>query len=521
MERIVTQASYASDAAEAEPRARRIVDLHVQFRERLATIISSCWSAAIPFGPRRKTTRGYASAGRGLGAAPEGAGDAPSRRSIVAQVLNLAWPVVIEQMLGMAVGLVNTYIVGHLGAAPLAAVGLSTQLSNLMVALFSAVGVGSTALVARHIGAGERDEAERIAGQSLLLAMGVGLIAAIPCLVGGRWLLTVLGGATDVVALGRAYLLAVGTTMPLMAILFIGNATLRGAGDTRTPMAVMAAVNVTNVLVSWNLVRGVGPLPALGVAGAGIGAAAGVGVGGLIVATILLRGRSTAGLKVMSRALRLHPGRVRRLLRIGLPGGIEQVLMRLAQLVLVAIVAELGTAAYAGHQLGIQMLSVAFMPGFAFSVAATTLVGQELGREAPRRAEACVYTASGIAVGLMCSIGVVAFLLAEPLLRVFTPDAEVIAQGLYAVRGCALIELSLAAYFVFAGALRGAGDTRFVLLAQVTAISLVRLPLAYRLGLTFGLGLTGVWVAIILDMTTRATLLTLRFRRGAWKWIRV
>jgi MATE family multidrug resistance protein len=393
-------------------------------------------------------------------------------------------------------------------------------LSLLLAALFSAVGVGSTALVARHIGAGEPEEAKRIAGQSLLLALVVGLIAALPCLLLGRVLLTTLGGAEDVVTLSRSYLFAVGTTMPLMAILYIGNAALRGAGDTRTPMIVMGLVNLTNVVTSWCLVYGLGPLPALGVLGAGIGAAAGVGIGGLIVATFLLRGWSASGLRPPVDSLRFHPVRAQRLLHIGLPSGAEQVATRLAQIVLVSVVTRLGTTAYAGHQLGIQVVSIAFMPGFAFSVAATTLVGQELGRGAPRRAEACVYTAAWMALAVMGSVGTGAFLLAEPLLRIFTSDPAVVAQGLYAVRGAALLEPPLAWYFVLSGALRGAGDTRFVLLAQAAAIWLIRLPLASRLGLTFGLGLPGVWTAAFLGMTTRATLLTLRFRRGTWKWLR-
>ena len=441
--------------------------------------------------------------------------------SVRTQVLRLAWPVVVEQMLAMAVGLVNTYIAGHLGAASLAAVGLCTQLSNLVIAFFSAVGVGSTALVARQIGAGENGEADRTAGQSLLLALAVGLIAAVPCLLGGRALLVALGGAEDVVALGHAYLFAVGTTMPLMAILFIGNATLRGAGDTHTPMVVMGVVNLVNVAVSLGLVYGLGPLPALGMLGAGIGSAVGTGVGGLVVGAILLHGRSAMGLRVVPAALRFDPARAWRLLRIGLPAGAEQMVMRLAQLVLAAVVTQLGTAAYAGHQLGIQLLSVAFMPGFAFSVAATTLVGQELGRRAPLRAEACVRVASWMAMAVMCGVGVAAFLLAGPLLRAFTSDPEVIAQGMYAMRGCALIEPPLAGYFVLSGALRGAGDTRFVLLAQAVPIWLVRMPLAFRLGLTFGLGLSGVWAAMILDVTARAMLLALRFRGGKWKWLRV
>ena len=450
-----------------------------------------------------------------------GAGEVFSRRSIVSQVSGLAWPVVIEQLLGLAVGLINTYLVGHLGAAALAAVGLSTQLRMLLMGLFSAVGVGSTALVARHIGAQEPEQANIVAGQSVRLALVVGLLAVFPYVVWGDALLALLGAAEDVVALGSSYLLAVGTTMPLMAILFIGNATLRGAGDTRTPMLVMGLVNLVNAAISWGLVRGVGLLPALGVLGAGIGSAASTGVGGLVVVLVLLRGRSPAGIRVVRASLRFYPRHTWRLLRIGLPSGAEQMMMRIAQLAVASVVTRLGTAAYAGHQLGLQLLSMAFMPGFAFSVATTTLVGQELGREAPQRATACVYTAAWMAMTVMYSAAAAAFLLTEPLLRIFSSEPEVIAQGFSAVRAGAIIQLPLAWYFVLSGALRGAGDTRYALLAQVLPIWLVRIPLASRLGLGFGLGVTGVWAAMILDMTGRTVLLMLRFRGGAWRRLKV
>ena len=449
------------------------------------------------------------------------AGEVLSRRSLVSQVMTLAWPVVVEQLLSVAVGLVNAYLVGHLGAAALAAAGLSSRLRLLLIGLFTAVGVGSTALVARHTGAGEPKQAQIVASQSLLLAVILGVLTIPPCVVWGKPLLSLLGAADDVVALGGPYMVAIGTTMPLMAILFIGNATLRGAGDTRRPMMVMALVNLVNVTVSSSLVGGVGPLPALGVLGAGIGSAVAMGVGGLAVAVILLGGHSPTGIRITPSTMRFNPQHTSRLVRIGLPSGAEQMLMRFAQLALASVVTQLGTAAYAGHQLGMQMLMIAWMPGFAFSVAASSLVGQELGRGKPQRAAACTYTAGFIALAIMCSAGVVAFLLPRPLLSTFTSDPDVIDQGLGAVRVGALMQFPLAWYFVFSGALRGAGDTRFVLVALVLSIWLIRLPLAMRLGLTFGLGVTGVWAAMSLDMTSRAILLLLRFRKGAWKRLKV
>jgi putative MATE family efflux protein len=227
------------------------------------------------------------------------------------------------------------------------------------------------------------------------------------------------------------------------------------------------------------------------------------------------------GLRGHPAALRVHPQQILRLVNVGLPCAVEQTTLRISQLILAAVVTQLGTATYAGHQLGIQILSVAFMPGLAFSIAATTLVGQELGRKNPQRAEACVYTTLWMASFVMGLVGLILFLFAEPLLGVFTSEPDVIAQGVQAVRGCAIIDIPLGWYFVLSGGLRGAGDTRFVLLAQSAPIWLVRMPLAYRLGLSLGWGLPGVWFGMILDMSARGMLLMLRLRSGAWKRIQV
>ena len=437
--------------------------------------------------------------------------------SVVTQVAGLAWPVVVEQLLGTAVGLVNMYVAGQLGTDAIAAVGLSNQLRMLLMALFSAVGVGATALIARYTGAKELEETNLIGGQTIGLSLAVGAVAAIPCLFFGGMLMDAMGAAVAVVDLGKPYLTSMGTTMPLMALLFIGNAALRGAGDTRTPMIVMTLVNVINGLLTWGLVYGLGPVPALGFVGAGIAAAAGFGVGGLAVASVLLRGYSSSGLHVTVRHLCLRRDRVKLILRIGLPSAAEQATLRVGQLVLVGIVTQLGTTAYAGHQLAIQLLSVGFMPGFAFSVAATTLVGQELGRESPKRAAACVSRSMWMALTVMSLAGVGVLAFARPLLRIFTSDPDVVAQGYYALQGCAAMQVPLAVYFVFAGALRGAGDTRFVLLAQAIPIWLIRLTMAPLLGIAWGFGLTGIWAAMVLDVIGRAVMVVLRFRGGKWK----
>ncbi len=168
------------------------------------------------------------------------AGSAKTEPGLIRRVFTLAWPAVVEQMLAMLVFLVDTYIVGHLGAAALAGVGLGGQLLNLSISLLGAVGVGSTALVARFIGAQEPEEAMRIGRQSLLVASIIGLIMSIVAFAFAPQFITMLGGEPDVVLQGSLYLRIVAPSFILIAILLIGNAVLRGAGDTRTPMSSWA-----------------------------------------------------------------------------------------------------------------------------------------------------------------------------------------------------------------------------------------------------------------------------------------
>src|SRR3990172_12689088 len=211
--------------------------------------------------------------------------------SVTHRVLSLAWPSVMEQSLLTLVGLVDAYIFGHLGAAAIAGVGLGGQVLNLTAALFSAVGVGATALIARHIGADEPDEANRLAGQALVLALAIGCLAALIAFIYAAPIMRLLGAAPEVVVDGAAWLRVVAPSFITVGALLVGTASLRGAGDTRTPLGVMIIVNLVNVAVAWTFTRGLFGLPNLGVVGSGLGAMSGQIIGGLAVVFIFLRGR--------------------------------------------------------------------------------------------------------------------------------------------------------------------------------------------------------------------------------------
>jgi putative MATE family efflux protein len=213
--------------------------------------------------------------------------------------------------------------------------------------------------------------------------------------------------------------------------------------------------------------------------------------------------------------------RLRRLLNIGLPAGAEQVLLQLAQLSLALILAQLGTAAYAAHQIGIRISALGFLPGWGFGVAATTLVGQELGAGRPDRARQATYVSFWLALGVMTTLGIALYAFATPILQLFTTDADVIRLGVIPVQFDGLMEPLFAAAFVFGGGLRGAGDTRAALAITIGSVWGLRLIVAYFLAITLSLGLLGVWLAIGVDFVSRALWFWLRFRSGKWTSLRV
>jgi putative MATE family efflux protein len=441
------------------------------------------------------------------------------RASIRGDVLRLALPATGEQLLAMMVGLVDTYLVGHLGAAPLAAVGLATQWVFLTNTLFGSIATGSTALIARFIGAGEPGEANRVLHQSLLMGVLVGLLTTALGVSLARPLLTLLGAEPDVALMGGAYLRLVASCFLFSTITFLGNACLRGAGDTRTPMYVMAVVNVVNIVVAWTAINGPFGLPKLGVVGSALGAASGMAVGGMLVLVTLLHGRSR--LRLYPSQLHYDAGLIRRILNIGLPTGLEQLLFRGGHMVFARILAEMGTVVYAANQVAINGWSLSFMPGFGFAVAATTLVGQGLGAGEPELAERRGMMAYSIGATIMTTISLAFLFFPEQIMSAFTSDPEVIALGIRPLQMVGLLQPISAASMIFSGALRGAGDTRYPMVVTGIGIWVLRLPLAYLMGLALGWGLLGAWAAMGLDMTLRGALNYRRFRGGRWKSIRV
>jgi len=435
-------------------------------------------------------------------------------------VIRLAWPVVVQQLGFTFTQLVDTLLVGRLGSGSLAGVGIGSVIFWFPLAGAMAVGIGATAVVARNIGAGEVERASRTLRTAVIMSIVWGAAAGVVLWLTANWLLTMMGAKPEAVDPGTIYMRAAAYGLPLYCLLYVGNACLQGAGDTRTPMVIMLVVNVVNALVAYVLIYGPGPLPGYGVIGSGLGYTIGAIVGAAIVVSILIGSRQ--GIRYdISHPIALDRTEMKRILNVGVPVGMEQVQFNAAFLVYTRIISSLGTDAMAAHQVALRIEGLAFNPAFALGVAATTLVGQSLGARRPDLAEKAAVIAARWAVSLMTTVGFGLALLGGPITSLFVNEADVIDIGRRLLFVLAFAMPALGVSLTLGGGLRGAGDTRAVLGIATFGIWCVRLVPAYLFAVAAGFGVPGAWCAAVMDINTRGVLMWLRFRQGRWKGIKV
>jgi len=280
---------------------------------------------------------------------------------------------------------------------------------------------------------------------------------------------------------------------------------------------MMLGVNALNILTSVSLLYGLGPLPGIGVYGPAVGTAVSMSVGGFVILLLLAKGRGN--LRLMRDGWLPDRNVIMRVMNVGLPAGGEQLALRLGMTIFQRLVAGLGTVAFAAHSVALTGMSMSFMPGFGFSVAATTLVGQSLGARDSQRARQSVREALRVSAWAMGAAGLLLVVFSGQVMSIFVDDPEVIALGVAPLQVLGMIQPLSAATMVYSGALRGAGDTRWTLLITALSVWALRIPLTSAL--IVPLGLVGAWLGMAIDNVMRAVLFWLRYRTGRWAEVKV
>lgn len=427
----------------------------------------------------------------------------------------LAVPMVIEMSMESLFAVVDIFFVGRIGPTAVAVVGMTESLMIVVYTLGFGLSIGATATVARRIGEGDKDGAARAAVQVLILGALISGTLGIIGAIFAPQLLALMGAAPEVIALGTPYArILLGGSMTAF-LLFVINATFRGAGDPAVAMRVLIIGNTINIILDPLFIFGIGPFPELGVTGAAVATTTGRAVAFLIALRLMMS--DTGHLRVRREHVRLEPTTMMGIVRLSTAGTFQVAIATMSWMGLIRVVAGFGSTAMAGYTIAIRLAIFAFMPAFGLGGAAATLVGQSLGAKKPERAEEAVRVATKYDVAFMAAIGLIFFVFAFPIVGLFTKDSAATAIAVTGLRTMAIGFPLFGAGMVLEQAFNGAGDTWTPTWINLFVYWLIQIPLAWVLAYLFGYGVQGAFVAITVAYCVFVIVAYFLFQRGKWK----
>ncbi len=429
------------------------------------------------------------------------------RRQLLREIWTLAWPIAGSNFLSRAASIVDTAMIGRVSAQALAGMGIAQVPVFVAMAIQRGLGIGGQVLVAYHTGAKEPDRRLKVTRAVIaicaLVSLGLGLVLW-PL---SPWMCEWMGAHGETLRQALAYLRVYYLTLIFSGTFFVFSAIFQGIGDSRTPLVVTLAVNILHIVISFVAIFGKFGFPKLGVVGASLGLGISEGVGAIVLGVIAYRRRIWIP-DIKGISLRA----AKAVWSLGSPTAAERLIVNTMQGVYYRFLTGFGPAAIAAHRIGIDMEAVAFLPALGFGQAATTIVGQRLGAKDEKGARQAGWMTTWIAVAFMTLLGLSFYFFSHQWIALFTDDPAVRVLGIKFCTVAAAIQIPLALAIVLAGALRGAGETRWVMLTPVLGGWIVRLPLSYLFGYTLGFGLMGVWWSMMGDWVTRSIALGLKFK---------
>lgn len=436
--------------------------------------------------------------------------------NVFRNLLSLSWPMLINRTLTTMRPVVDTIVVGRLGAASLAGVGVGAMVVMVMQSMMWGLVVGLRAMVARLVGAGDKEAANHAAQQGYVISIILAVIlAAIGSSFAGE-ILRLLGVETDVATLAVPYIRILFVTAVLMLIRYTNAAIMEAAGDTITPMKITAVATVLHVAFCPFLVYGWWFFPRLEISGAAWAGVIAQTVAASLGLWVLITGRSR--LRLVFRNFKLDLNMIWRIVKIGIPASITTMERSFAQLIMMRFIVQFGTLAVAAHTLLTRIIdNFTYMPVTAWGMGAGVLAGQNLGAGHPDRAQRTGWLGVALCSAVMFLVSIIVWFQAEGILRIFTPEAEVIgiAAAFLRIEIVSLLVVSLA--IVLSQCLNGVGDTLPVMLVNLVTMWGMVLPLAFFLPQVGNLGVYGVRWAMVTGVVSRAVFYAIYFLRGRWK----
>jgi putative MATE family efflux protein len=441
-------------------------------------------------------------------------------------VIKLTTPILIEQVFVNLLGIVNTILASRVSKEAVSAIGMVDSINSVVGAVLSALAIGATVVVAQVIARGEKNTASAATLQALVAGIAIGGALTLFMILGQETVLRTLYPDTEpeVLQYMQTYLTITALAYPVTALTVIGCGALRGIGETKSTMKVNMLMNVLNVTLSYVLIYGVQlntvlldvSIPAFGVAGAASALTLARVCGAIYLCSTVLRRKDFLP-AITVRALRPNGKLLNAIFSVGLPASVESLVFNGGKLLVQVILVGMGTVAIASNYIAFSISSLINIPGAALAIASMTLVAYDAGRgdyDAARKTMWHVLRIGWVCMGI---IGIVFIPLAPLAVGLYTDDAEVVYMASILVQmNCALL-LCYPTTFILPHGLQGAGDVRFTVVSTLIGMGIFRLLLGYYVGVTLGLGVIGVWLAIIADWIARSALYVFRLRGTHWQ----
>jgi putative MATE family efflux protein len=414
---------------------------------------------------------------------------------------------------------------GRIGTDAVAAVGMVNMLMGFLQTVFSGLSIGTTVIIARVTGEGNKTEAKRALIQSIYMALVVGTLLAV---IGKTFSVSILnlffGGAeVKVFNIGISYFNIILFNLPFFVLDIIVSGAMRGAGDTKTPMIITGGVNILNIILNTALIFGVPGLniPALGVVGSAIAVTISRIVGVTTRVLVLYLRKSLKLNLSLKDDYSIRPDLMKRIINIGVPGFIEQAIMQGGFLVVQVIIVSIGTVAMASYQIGVNINALAFFPIFGFAIANTTLVGQSLGEKNYEQAENYAYESLKITMIVGFVLGILMVIFDGQLASIYSGDPMVIKESVGIVCVFGILEPMIAILNICSSTLKAAGDIKYVMGTSFIGLWSFRVLASFGLNMLLGMGMTAVMIGVFLDFTARSAMYLVRMNKGKWKYLRV
>ena len=438
-------------------------------------------------------------------------------RKLIKNIFQITLPAVFDLLAQTLIMALDMKMVSSLGPSAISSVGVGTAGMYALIPALIAVATGTTALLSRAYGADNKLDGKKAFAQSFFIAVPLGIILTIIFLLFSEQIINLVGNAKDM-NLSDAILYQNMTVIgfPFLGVSIATFYAFRAMGENKIPMIGNTLALVLKVILNFLLIY----LFKWGIFGAALSTTL-TRLFSAIFSIYLVFWSKKNWISLELKDLKFDYFRSKRILKVGIPAAVEQLGLRIGMLIFEMMVISLGNLSYAAHKIALTAESISFNLGFAFSFAASALVGQELGKGSSQKALKNGYICTIIAMIVMSTFGLLFFIMPQFLVSLFTNDKDVIELSTMALKIVSICQPFSGASMVLAGALRGAGDTKSVLLITYLGIFLVRIPITYLFLDVLNFGLAGAWIVMTIDLVIRSSLAFYIFRRGKWKYLQV